>query len=353
MMDFFGVKDTAYWLAYEDYVMRFPPGGGNDARFFFLWRTVPCVVIGRNQIAEAEVDVEEARRGGVPIVRRSSGGGAVYQDPGSVQYTLIQPYAAGADEDFMGVARNQAAEAIARVLKRFGVPAVVEGRNDITANGAKISGISQFLRGGWLNTHGTLLYDTDLERLGELLIPDAGKFESKAVKSVRSRVANIRPIILERLPHEKPEHGLDSPDTVGGFMRALDALARKDAEAAGKPYFIINPDADGLNDIQRMRKEKYANPANTFDKSPPYTYRNAQRFPQGKVEFFADIKDGTVLSCAVKGDFIGALPVDNIEEKLCGCPFRPADFDGVLGERIVRRCLGGISKEEFLKMIFN
>ena len=336
------LRDVAFWLSVEDYIMASMPMSA-DERCFLAWRVRPCVVIGKNQIAEAEMDLAAAKSNNVGVTRRSSGGGAVYLDPGAIQYAVIQPYAMGLGDDAMKIAREEVAGAMARALNNFGVAAKPEGRNDITAGGAKVSGISQLTRGGRLNTHGTLLYDTDLEILSRLLRPDTDKFQSKAVQSVRRRVSNIKPLITDR--QKAPETGV--------FMKAVEEAVRKDAEASGRPFLEFVPTERELVEIERIRGEVYANPDNTFRSAPPYTYRSARRFSQGKVEAYIDVKNGVVTSCALRGDFIGVLPVDGLERELLGLPFQLADFSAALGEDDVKNRLGGVSKAEFLGLIFD
>ena len=343
MNDFGGLKDVAFWLSVEDYIMTLSPDDIGIGRYFLTWRVRPCVVIGKNQIAEAEIDLELARRENVGVTRRSSGGGAVYQDPGAIQYAVIQPYAPGFGDDTMRIARVQVAELMAKVLNRFGVGAGAHGRNDITAGDAKVSGISQFARGGWLNTHGTLLYDTDLELLSILLKPDTEKFRSKAVQSVRSRVSNIKPLIADRRK---------AVDT-GVFTEVIEAAVREDAEAQGQPFLRFSPDEVQLAAINKIREEVYANPDHTFRSAPPYTYRSSRRFPQGKIEVFIGVKNGLVSSCAIRGDFIGASPVEELENTLLGLPFLMTDFADAVGEDYVRNRLGGVGKREFLDLVFD
>ena len=313
------------------------------ARYFIVWNVAPCIVIGRNQIAEAEIDLAEAASRNVAITRRSSGGGAVYQDPNTIQYSIIQPYLPGLNGDAMQAARRRVAGDIAEALRSFGIPAVVEGRNDITAGGAKVSGISQIMRGGWLNTHGTLLYDTDLDILAKLLKPDTDKFISKAVQSVRRRVQNVKPLIA-------PKYNYLS--TVDVFIAAFKAAVLAGAEAQGSPLVEYAPSPCDMINIHKIRSVQYANPSYTFQVSPPYTFRNSRRFPQGRVEVFVEVIKGQTISCAIRGDFIGGAPVETLEHLLRGIPFQMAEYSAVLSDDIVANALGGINKQELLNIIF-
>jgi len=224
----------------------------------------------------------------------------------------------------------------------------VEGRNDITAGGAKVSGISQYIGGGWLNTHGTLLYDADLGALSRLLKPDSEKFTSKAVRSVRSRVANIKGMI-KQAPQGEGIYDISTPD---GFMQALEMEVRHCAAKAGHPFIDFDVSGYGAAEIEGIRSARYANPGNTFQKSPPYTFRASRRFPQGKVDFYAEVRNGVVAACALRGDFIGSAPAAGMEAVLCGLPMQAYGFSQALDDRLVKACLGGIGKDAFLDMLF-
>ncbi|MDR3120660.1 MAG: lipoate--protein ligase family protein, partial [Clostridiales bacterium] len=179
--------DAAFYFAAEEYLTtRF----SKEGRVLLLWRTEPGVMLGVNQAAEAEVDLAEAERLGVSLTRRSSGGGAIFTDPGTLLFTVILPFRIGED-DAKRLEREYVAGPIVRVLNQMGVPARCEGRNDITVDGKKVSGLAQYARGGRLCTHGSLLYDADLDTLARVLRPDAQKTASKSVRSVRARVANL------------------------------------------------------------------------------------------------------------------------------------------------------------------
>jgi lipoate-protein ligase A len=168
----------AFNLALEQVLLAHAPGPA-----FLLWRNAPAVILGRNQNPAAEVDWTEARRLGVPVFRRRSGGGAVYHDLGTVNFSFILP------------ARFPVAEALERMVGILGLPAAVTERNDVLAEGRKIAGTAQYHSGAWRLFHGCLLYDTDLARLARLLRPHPGKLRRHGVASVRARVANLRDIL--------------------------------------------------------------------------------------------------------------------------------------------------------------
>jgi lipoate-protein ligase A len=137
------------------------------------------------------------------------------------------------------------------------------------------------------------------------------------------------------------------------FTRALHDAMRVDAGERGTPFETYEPDADAVAEIHKIRANKYLNPAETFRMSPGYAYSAARRFPQGKIEFYVENKNGYVSSCAIKGDFIGAAPVETLEHILCGLRFGAADFSAALDDAIVGECLGGLSKKDFLDFIFS
>lgn len=199
----------AFNLALEQVVLARAPGPA-----FLLWRNAPAVILGRNQNPAAEVDWTEARRLGVPVFRRRSGGGAVYHDLGTVNFSFILP------------AAFPVAEALERMVDILGLPAAVTERNDVLADGRKIAGTAQYLARGRRLFHGCLLYDTDLARLACLLRPHPGKLRRHGVASVGARVANLRGI-------------LDMPLSPEGFFAELrDRAARA---FAGPPAEVPLP----------------------------------------------------------------------------------------------------------------
>ena len=155
-----------------------------DEDLFTLWQPRPTVVVGNFQNIHEEVDTAYAASRGIDIVRRMSGGGTVYQDGGSIQYAFIERR--DGDIDFARYLTP-----ICRVLKSLGIDAVPNGRNDITVDGKKVSGNSQYRVSGRTIHHGTLLFSVDVDEMERATrLPDY-KAKSKGIKSVRSRVANL------------------------------------------------------------------------------------------------------------------------------------------------------------------
>lgn len=173
--------DPYYNMAFDEYMLEHVP---TDVRLFYLWRNRPSVIIGVNQNARNEVRVGEAMDKGVAIVRRSTGGGAVYHDLGNINYSFIGD---PADKEYL-------TRYIIKALNDMGIGAEKTGRNDLLVEGMKISGMAELQRNGRMLLHGTLMYDVDIEQMTNLLTPGEKKLQSKGIKSVRSRVRNIKPL---------------------------------------------------------------------------------------------------------------------------------------------------------------
>jgi lipoate-protein ligase A len=178
-------RDIPYYnFALEDFLLS-SPGCSDSYLFFYVHR--PSVIIGANQVAEAEVDMDYAESKGIIVARRMTGGGAVYHDSGNLCYSMVRPCSPDGEEHF-----SVFAAPVVRALRKLGADAEATGRNDITIEGRKISGTAQMVRNGKVLHHGTLLLDCDSETLGKVLTPPPEKLASKGIKSVRSRVTNIR-----------------------------------------------------------------------------------------------------------------------------------------------------------------
>lgn len=315
--------EPAYNLAFEEYFCK-----KRGAAYFILWRNAPSVIIGRYQNTLAEVNLAYCEQNRVAIVRRNSGGGAVFHDLGNLNFSLIVDCAPGERPDFAPYAGL-----VAAALGDLGLDARVSGRNDIEAGGKKISGNAQYLREGRLLHHGTLLFDVDMQRLGQALAVDAEKIRSKGVSSVRARVANIRALLPRRMD-------------VLSFKQALAA-----AVLARRPDIVpYAPDADELAAIRSLAEKKYRSWEWNFGASPQADCSFSRRFPAGRLEVYVSLDKGRIRALRLYGDFFAAAELTPLLNGMTGLPFaRPALAAYLAGQDIP---IYGIGADELLACCF-
>ncbi len=225
--------EPGFNLACEEYFLT-----QTNLELDIFWRNAPVVVIGRNQDARIEVDENVMQRRGIALIRRETGGGAVYHDLGNINYTHIRNY--NGPVDFQSFAAPMVG-----ALRTLGVDAAFEGRNDILAGGKKISGTAQTVRRGRLLHHGTLLYDVNMENLTGVLRAGEEKYKGRGIASIAARVSNIRPMLQNAPPVE-------------GFITALIKVWN-----AEETYELSKKDYDS---IETLRREVYDNPRWIYDK---------------------------------------------------------------------------------------
>ena len=181
--------DPCWNLALEQYVFD---SMDRSKSYFMLWQNHNTIVVGKNQNTVEEINSDFVRAHDITVVRRLSGGGAVYHDLGNLNFTFIT------DADKMdGIDLHMFCVPIVETLRSFGVQAEISGRNDITVDGKKFSGNSQYVREGRVMHHGTIMFDSDLTTVTQALQVDRDKIQSKGIKSVASRVTNLRPYMPE------------------------------------------------------------------------------------------------------------------------------------------------------------
>jgi len=288
--------DPYFNLAAEEYAMS-----AFDGDCFMLWRNAPAIIVGRHQNTLAEINVEYVRANHLPVVRRLSGGGAVFHDLGNLNFTFIAATEGPRNEvDF-----RRFTEPILDALRGLGVDARFEGRNDLTIDGRKFSGNAEYVHGGRILHHGTLLFAARMADVAAALRPDPAKFADKAVKSVRSRVTNIS----EHLPQ---------PMTVLEFRDSLMAHVMATAPAA-QPYAFSDADRRA---IARLRDEKYATWEWNYGHSPRYNFAKRLRTPGGSVEAALEVSDGIIRAAAFYGDYFTRRDPAEVAAALAGAPHR-------------------------------
>lgn len=286
--------DPYFNLALEDYLFTHTPKGQSC---FMLWQNYNTIVVGKYQNTAEEIDQAYVDAHGIKVARRLSGGGAVYHDKGNLNFTFIVDQDQAPDFNFKVFVRP-----VVEALARFGVHAEFNGRNDITIDGQKFSGNSQYARHGRLLHHGCIMLDTNLTNVADALRVKQAKFTSKAVQSVRSRVTTIN------------AHA-PSPISMEAFKGALTECAM--AGGSLEPYTLTEED---LSAIRKLREEKYATWAWNYGFSPAYEMRREAKFPAGLVTAHLSVEEGRIKAIRFFGDFFGNGELSELETALAGLP---------------------------------
>lgn len=319
-----GSVDPHYNLAFEEYVLC----NRTEGSYLLLWQNDNTVVIGRNQNAEAEINRAFVEEHHIHVVRRTTGGGAVYHDLGNLNYSFITD--AGESNQ---LAMERFTRPVVEALKALGLQAEASGRNDILVEGRKVSGTAQRIAKGRILHHGTLLFDANPSMVAGSLRVDPEKFRSKSTKSVRSRIGNIRDFL---------QQDMDMP-TFWTFLKEYLA-------GEGMVPGTLTPTERMA--IENLKREKYDQWDWNFGKSPQYDAMNKKYWDGGCLEVHLCIADGTIHDIVFYGDFLALQPLDQVEAALRGCRFRREDVARVLDRFPIATYFGGIRKEEILDTMF-
>lgn len=323
-----GITDPRINLALEEYALR---NFGQDDDYLLFYINEPSIIIGRNQNTLEEINDEYVRNNGIHVVRRISGGGAVYHDLGNLNFSFITEHKKENLNNFL-----RFNEPVIQILREMGVPAEMSGRNDILANGRKISGNAQFSTGNRMFSHGTLLYCTDLDEVTNALNVKMSKIKSKGHKSVRSRVANIVEFIDNK----------DMP--VSAFrQQILDGLYKQ--KETFETYTLSDEEWVA---VHQLKDKKYGSWDWNFGKSPKFNIQRAKRFPAGEIDLRLDVHNGYIEHLTIFGDFFGQQPVSELEELLTGVRYAPEDVTESLRSVDTRKYFGDIEKENILNLIY-
>lgn len=277
-------------LAVEEYLFR-----NTLDDIFMLWQNEPTVVIGKSQNAHTEIDLDLARARGVHVARRITGGGAVYHDLGNVNYSILSPSKGKDGLDFAYFTAP-----IIAALASLGVHAELSGRNDLTVDGKKVSGSAQHAEGDRVLHHGTLLFDSDLAALSAVLRVDEEKLRARAIRSVRSRVTNLRPYLNTDCDAK------EFIERIANFMTQVYGAMRISAPE--------NVEIERL--FARNQSKEWCYPARELLSC--YSIVKKQRYSFGTVEISLDMQGDTVRDVRIGGDFFGVLPIAELEKMIVG-----------------------------------
>ncbi|MFX0563511.1 lipoate--protein ligase [Bacillus pumilus] len=314
-------------LAIEEYCLKYLDP---DETYLLFYINQPSIIIGKNQNTIEEINTKYVEDNGIKVVRRLSGGGAVYHDKGNLNFSFITKDDGDSFHNF-----KKFTEPVIKALEKLGVKAELSGRNDIMADGRKISGNAQFATRGRIFSHGTLLFDSEIEHVVSALNVKKEKIESKGIKSIRSRVANISELMEQKMTTEE-------------FRKILLSYIF-DTNGDVPQYQLTEKDWEKIHEISRDRYQKWEW---NYGRSPKFNLQHSKRFPAGSIDLRLEVKKGIIQDCKIFGDFFGVGDIADIEKRLIGEQYDRKTISGVLEDMDMRHYFGNVSKEDFLDLIY-
>lgn len=318
--------NPAYNLALEAYAFRELLA---EDELFILWINEPTIVIGKHQNAIEEINKTYTDEHGIHVVRRLSGGGAVYHDLNNLNYTIISNKSQEGAFDF-----KTFSQPVIETLADLGVTATFTGRNDLEIDGKKFCGNAQAYYKGRMMHHGCLLFDVDMTVLGNALQVSKDKIESKGVKSVRARVTNI----LDELPEKM---------TVEAFSNQL--LNKMKESYPDMTEYVFSD--DDLKNIQALADQQFGTWDWTYGEAPEYTIKRSVRYPSGKITTYANVEKSVIKGMKLYGDFFGIKDVADIEQALIGLRYEYPDVLAKLQTIDTTQYFTNITPQEIAKAI--
>ena len=300
-------------LAMEEYLLK-----NSTEDLFILWRNKPSVIVGKNQNTLSEINLEYVKENSIPVVRRQSGGGAVFHDLGNINFTFITNNN-NSFSDF-----KKFTQPIIDLLKTMGLDATFSGRNDLLIDGKKFSGNAQYNYRNKVMHHGTLLFSSQITDLSNAIKVKSIKFEGKGIKSVKSRVTNISEHLDTKMSV------LEFKDLIMNYMASIDS--------DNKLYTLSKEDIDG---IEKLVEKKYNTWEWNFGNSPKYSFSNELKYPGGNVEFNLEINKGVISKIKFFGDFFGKEEIENLEILLSGVKHKEESLREILSNIDINNYLLG------------
>lgn len=322
------ITDATRNLALEEYCIRHKL---DDEDLLLFYINSNAIIIGRNQNTVEEIDSDVVAAKAIQVVRRVSGGGAVYHDTGNLNFSFMTRDVNGRFnryDTFNGP--------VLAVLHDLGIPAELSGRNDIVVAGRKISGNAQFAASDRMLSHGTLLVDSNVDELVAALRPKPGKVESKGIKSIRSRVANINEF-------------LTTPITA---VELRERILEKIYGTRNRTHIpsVTMSDADWQG-VADLRASRYANWEWNYGRNPGANVQRAQRFAGGEVDVRLDIQNNHIAAIHVFGDFMGQGDMSELTTPLTGIAYDRDVIAQVLAGIDTTHYIANVSKDELLGLL--
>jgi lipoate---protein ligase len=327
-----GITDPRINLAIEEYVLNHL-NIVDDNSYLLFYINQPSIIIGRNQNTIEEINTDYVEENNIIVVRRLSGGGAVYHDLGNLNYSFLTVDDGNSFANFA-----KFTQPVIEALKKLGVNAELSGRNDIQIEGKKISGTAQFAKKGRMFSHGTLMLNSELDAVASALKVKAEKIQSKGIKSVRSRVANISDFLDKKITMEEFKELI------------LKSIFNVEDVADVPQYKLTEEDWKVINEISENRYQKWEW---NYGKSPAFDIQNSKRFEGvGSIDVRLDVDKGVISDCKIFGDFFGLGEVKDIEDKLKGTRYDRESIEEALKDVNIQHYFGKITLDDFVKLVY-
>lgn len=314
--------NPAFNLATEEYLLN-----NMTEDIVYLYRNGPSVIVGSHQNTLAEINYDYIQTEKTPVVRRLSGGGAVFHDLGNLNFCFITTKEDGKERSFQSFTAP-----IIAAIQDLGIDAKFTGRNDLTIEDKKFSGNAQYINKSRVLHHGTLLFSANMADLSKALKVNPLKFQDKKVKSVRSRVTNISSHLPEAM-------------TIEAFTDYMTKSISKEAI----PYTLTEEDCQA---IDTLVQDKYANWDWTYGKQGTFHFTNSIRCPGGTVEYYYNTKKGYIEDLKIHGDFFSKKPTEELTEHLMGTRHEEEALYRALEETVLDDYIIGCDLDSFVKGFF-
>lgn len=327
------INDPRINLALETFLLKEKP---LDEPILLFYINEPSIIIGRNQNTIEEINQDYVEENGIHVVRRLSGGGAVYHDYGNLNFSFIMPDDGNSFRDFAKLTKP-----IIQALHELGVSdAQLKGRNDLVINDLKFSGNAMYATAGRMFAHGTLMFDSDIDEVVNALKVRKDKIESKGIKSIRSRVTNIKPFLAEE------KQGMTTEEFREEILLKIFGVSSVDQV---KTYELTEEDWEKVNQIS---EDYYRNWDWNYGKSPEFNLERKKRFPIGSIEAQMDVADGVIKEIKVYGDFFGLGEIKDVEEILIGVKYEKAAISEAVDKIDIKKYFGNIEKNDLVDLLY-
>ena len=315
-----------YWnMAFEDYLMN-TASFDDDYVFFYIHK--PSIIVGKHQNTYAEINETYVKEHEIIVARRISGGGAVYHDGGNLNFSFVFRRREGEMIDFQKYTLP-----VIAALKELGIESELSGRNDILIDGKKFSGNAQLMNKTKVLHHGTLMFDVDIEALVNALNVSQLKIESKAIESVRSRVANLK-------------DSLSTEITIDAFREHLIRSFYQNVDF--EEYRLTEHD---LAETEKRVLEKYGTWEHNFGASPDFAITKRKKYDAGIVEAHINVSEGVIEAIKIYGDFFFTGSIEELEHNLIGAQFSEDGIGRRLDEIAFDNVIVNLKRAELIDLL--